>query len=120
MKTTEDIDNCIRLFLEKKADSVRSMCEMDKPIEWTKKIDGGGLISDNLEPSKYVNRQKLGKLYIPNGAVTVINTKLFLKHKKYYYENSYAYIMSKLRSVDIDSQFDFDLAGFLMKKSFEI
>lgn len=117
LRTTEDIDNAIKLFLEKKADSVRSMVEAS-PAEYLKVIDENSKISNYLENVKVLNMQDYKKVYIPQGAVTVVDAKLFLKHKKYYYENTYAHIMPKERSVDVDSEFEFKLAEYLFKKRF--
>ena len=36
--------------------------------------------------------------------------------KDFYSENTFAYVMPKNRSVDIDIQIDFDIAEFIMKK----
>ena len=36
--------------------------------------------------------------------------------KDWYGVNSYGYIMDSKRAIDIDSEFDFDIATFLIKK----
>lgn len=116
LRTVEDIDNAIDIFLEKNADSVIGICETHHPINWTRRLDEKGRIRNYLTEEIGYNRQESKVLYVPNGAVFVFNTNLLLEHKKYYFENTYPYIMSKEKSLDIDDQFDFDLVEIIMKK----
>lgn len=117
LRTVEDIDNAIAMYIDRKADSVIGLCETPHPINWTRRVDSEGKISDYLkERISHANRQELEVLYIPNGVIFVLNVNLFLAHKIYYFNNTYAYIMPKERSVDIDDQLDFDLAELILKK----
>ena len=62
------------------------------------------------------NRQELPITYYPNGAVYVFSTEM-IRQKKYYTDKSYAYIMPRERSIDIDFIDDFKYAEFLMSNS---
>ena len=62
------------------------------------------------------NRQELRTSYYPNGAVYVFRTAL-IRERRYYSDRSYAYVMPRSRSVDIDTLDDFDLAEFLMRRN---
>ena len=112
LRSTEDIDGAIELFIEKKADSVISYTEEYHPIEWHKYITADGKV-ENIFEERLLNRQEIRKSYFPNGAVFVFDYKL-LKQNKYYGDNSYAYIMPRERSIDIDTIEDFKYAEFIM------
>lgn len=113
LRNVEDIDGAIKLFKEKGADSVVSYTEEHHPIEWHKYITEDGKF-ENIFEEKLLNRQEIKKSYFPNGAVFVFDYEL-IKQDKYYSDNSYAYIMPRLRSVDVDTIEDFKYIEFLMK-----
>ncbi|MEV9616104.1 acylneuraminate cytidylyltransferase family protein [Aliarcobacter butzleri] len=117
LRKVEDINGAIKLFKDKKADSVVSYTEEHHPIVWHKYITKDGKF-ENIFEEKLLNRQEIKKSYFPNGAIFVFDYKL-IKQEKYYSENSYAYIMPRLRSVDVDTIEDFKYIEFLMKGSNE-
>lgn len=114
LRRTIDIDKAIELFIRKKADSVISFCEEYHPIKWHKYISKEGVITSIFEET-IANRQEETPTFYPNGAIFVFKFS-FLKLKKYYSEKSYAYIMKRLNSVDVDVIDDFEYAEFLIKK----
>jgi N-acylneuraminate cytidylyltransferase/CMP-N,N'-diacetyllegionaminic acid synthase len=113
LRTVEDIDGAIKLFKEKCADSVVSYTEEHHPIEWHKYIAEDGKF-ENIFDEKLLNRQEIKKSYFPNGAVFVFNHELIQQHK-YYSDRSYAYIMPRFRSTDVDTIEDFRYIEFLMR-----
>lgn len=117
LRTVEDIDKSIELFKDKNADSVVSYTEEHHPIEWHKYITEDGKF-ENIFEEKLLNRQEIKKSYFPNGAVFVFDYRL-IKQGKFYSDNSYAYIMPRNRSVDVDTIEDFKYIEFLMKGSNE-
>lgn len=117
LRTTEDIDNSIEIYLKNNADSVISMVEMVHPPIWAKKItDKGTIVEYFKNENGFKNRQDIEKAYIPNGAIFILKYSLIKNKYSYYSENTHPYIMPLNRSADIDTQFDFDLAEFLINK----
>ena len=112
LRAVEDIDGAIELFNHKKADSVVSYTEEHHPIEWHKHITEDGKF-ENIFNERLLNRQEYKSSYFPNGAIYVFSYEL-IKHNLYYGDNSYAYIMPRHRSVDIDTLEDFQYAEFLI------
>ena len=55
----------------------------------------------------------------PNGAIYGMWTKKLIKTKSFYKGKILGHYMPRERSIDIDNQFDFDLAEFLLKYSNE-
>jgi len=114
LRTVQDIDKSIELFKDKNADSVVSYTEEHHPIEWHKYITEDGKF-ENIFEEKLLNRQEIKKSYFPNGAVFVFDYEL-IKQGKYYSDNSYAYIMPRFRSVDVDTMEDFKYIEFLLQE----
>ena len=117
LRKVEDIDGSIELFKSKNADSVISYTEEHHPIEWHKYITDEGKFQ-NIFEERLMNRQEIKKSYFPNGAVFVFDYK-FIKQGKYFSDNSYAYIMPRFRSVDVDTIEDFKYIEFLMEGGYE-
>ena len=116
LRTAEDIDNAIRLYQEKNADSVISFTEIPHPVFWSKRIGKNGEIMDVFSGSVNQNRQKFEQLYRPNGAIYIFNYQVLESTRNYYSESSYAYIMPEEKSVDIDNPFDFKIAEMIIKQ----
>jgi N-acylneuraminate cytidylyltransferase/CMP-N,N'-diacetyllegionaminic acid synthase len=60
------------------------------------------------------NRQELGKYYRINGAIYIAEWDYLKQNKTFFGDKTYAYIMPKERSIDIDTEMDFKFAEFLM------
>ena len=115
LRIAEDIDGAVELFNARNADSVVTYVKEAHPIFWHKKIDENNKLEDIFEGT-IANRQELPITYYPNGAVYVFSTEM-IRQKKYYTDKSYAYIMPRERSIDIDFIDDFKYAEFLMSNS---
>lgn len=119
LRIAEDIDNAVELFYKNNADSVISCVEMSHPPHWAKKIDKNGKIKNYFNIHIKIdnkNRQEFEPAYIPNGAIFIFRYSLLKEKHTYYSEDTYAYIMPKERSVDIDSLFDFNYIEYLIGK----
>lgn len=114
LRTAKNIDEAAEIFYEKKADSVISYCKEHHPIFWHKFLTEDGKFQDIFE-NKLQNRQDEKPTYFPNGAIYIFKKKLIFA-EQYYTENSFAYLMGRNQSVDIDTQDDFDYASYLLKK----
>jgi N-acylneuraminate cytidylyltransferase/CMP-N,N'-diacetyllegionaminic acid synthase len=115
LRAVEDIDGAIELFNDNNADSVISYTQENHPITWHKYIDDSGHF-ENIFPETIQNRQTNRASYYPNGAIFIFSLDLIRK-KQYYSDKSYAYLMPRVRSVDIDTIEDFDYAQYLMRKN---
>ncbi|MDP2692338.1 MAG: acylneuraminate cytidylyltransferase family protein [bacterium] len=113
LRTVTDIDNAITLFKEKDADSVISFCQEHHPIKWHKYVTPEGKLESIFE-NTIGNRQSEKPTYFPNGAIYVFKCNI-LDTKSYFTDKSYAYIMDRRHSVDIDTLEDFEYAEFLIE-----
>ena len=116
LRTSEDIDKAVELFSQKNAESVISSTTLHHPLEWIFSINDDGIIQRNneIDKKKMMNRQESKHAYIPNGAVYVLKYSLLKEKNSYYSDKTYAYVMPSERSVDIDTEFDFLFAEYLM------
>ncbi len=117
LRSVVDINKAIKLFKEKKADSVISFTKEQHPIFWHKKIDNDGHISNIFQVDHISNRQEFPVTFYPNGAIYIFKSDLIINKQEYFSENSFAYIMSRNNSVDIDYLEDFQYAEFLATKT---
>ena len=119
LRTTDNIEEAIKEFKEKKAKTLISVKEADTPISWYYQMDDKSRIKSlGLDKDKAVsNRQENRNYYIPNGAIYILDTELLKKERTYYCENTVAYIMDGKESVDIDNELDFMMAEVLLKNA---
>ncbi|WP_432662694.1 acylneuraminate cytidylyltransferase family protein [Wukongibacter baidiensis] len=115
------IREAYKLFNEKQADFTVSVCECDHSPLWTNTIDKD-LKMDHFirDEVKNVRRQDLSKYYRLNGAIYIAKVNRLTEERSFFGKNNYAYIMSKLSSVDIDTVEDFMYADFIIEKRIEI
>lgn len=118
LRTAEHIDKAIELLFEKSANAVISVCETDHSPLWANTLpeDGnmGSFIREEVQDKR---SQDLPIFYRLNGAIYLINSASFKQSKSFFQAtNSYAYIMSKKDSVDIDTDLDFESVSLLINK----
>jgi len=115
LRSTEDIDNAIKLFLKKDCESVVGVCE-DIHLYWSFKIEDGYLKPVFGKKYLKIRRQELPRIYVPNGAIFVSTPRTLNRYESFYCDKTVPYVMPPERSVDIDNEEDFILAGILMRK----
>jgi len=117
-RTAEDIKNSITILRNKNTQAVVSVCETDHHPWWSNTLDKDNSMKDFLRPGILnKRRQDLPIFYRINGAI-------YLSEKEYLYENNgffgpdtFAYKMSKERSIDIDTELDFKFSEMVMKNA---
>ena len=93
------------------------MCKTFTPIQWTNTLNKNEEL-DNFINDKYLGviSHKLKDHYQINGALYIYKTKAFLKNKKTLnFKKSFAFVMPRASSIDIDYKFDFLLAQQISK-----
>lgn len=113
LRNEQHIDEAIALFHDKNAHSVISYCKEAHPILWHKYITEEGKFEEIFEGNYQKNRQEIKATYFPNGAIYIFK-KSILVNGNYYNDHSFAYLMDRLFSVDIDTEADFRYAEWQM------
>ena len=118
LRTCHHIDKAIRLLKrnQKKYDSLVSVVELDEPHPYKiKKIKNNSLISFIENKSSETSRQTLPKAYKLNGAIYLINTKIF-KRKKSFFSKTLPYIMPANQDLNLDTKRDLQLLKLMLKE----
>ncbi|MCL6589522.1 MAG: acylneuraminate cytidylyltransferase family protein [Firmicutes bacterium] len=117
LRNASDIREALRLFTAKKAQSVVSVCESEHSPLWMNTIGPDLSMKDFLAKDiANTNRQGLQTYYRLNGAIYIARWDYLKENRSFFGENTYAYIMPQERSIDIDSELDLKLAGFLLNQ----
>ncbi|MDD5530157.1 MAG: acylneuraminate cytidylyltransferase family protein [bacterium] len=117
LRKTEDIDNSIKLLFNKEALSIVSVCETEHHPYWSNKLPEDKCMKDFID-KKVINknRQELPVFYRLNGAIYLTYWDYFKKHKTFLGRETFAYVMPKERSIDIDEEIDINLAEIMINK----
>lgn len=117
LRTAEDIQNAYRIMQEKHADAVVGVCEMDHSPVWSNTLPEDGNMDGFLDRAANIGRQNLPVYYRINGAVYLAKKDILSDAENALYGvGTYAYVMPKQRSIDIDDVFDFTVAEAVMDK----
>lgn len=114
LRTAKDIRESNRIFEEKDARSVISVCEVEYSPLFTKHLNRDMSMNGFVDLSKSVRRQEQETFYRLNGAIYMLERTVLDDIQELYGERSYAYLMPRERSVDIDMAEDFRYAEFLL------
>ena len=113
-RTAGDIASAYELF-QKAGTAVVSVCETEDSPDTCSPLPSDNSLDGFARRENDVRRQERRTYYRVNGAIYMVNIKEFEKDDFLYREGSYAYVMDRRSSVDIDDEFDFKMAEFIMK-----
>jgi len=109
LRSSKNIDEAIELLDRKNADAVISVCATSHPPFWSNILDDSQSM-ENFLPQNIINKrsQDFEKYYRINGAIYICDTNIAKEHQTLFpKKNSFAYIMSRELSIDIDEEIDF-------------
>lgn len=116
LRDATDIKNAYQIFEEKKAESVVSVCETEHSPLLCNTLKESGSMKGFIDMKKVGRRQELSTYYRLNGAIYIQTVDLLMQGGDLYGDKSYAYVMEKEHSVDIDDEMDFMFAEVLIKR----
>jgi CMP-N,N'-diacetyllegionaminic acid synthase len=114
IRSSEDIDQSIKQCLDWDGKSLVSVVVPEKSPYWMYQKDEQGLISPLIQEEEILQRQLLPTVYAVNGAIYVSEVSALLKEHTLLTKETYAYIMPKERSIDIDTELDIKIAELLL------
>lgn len=117
MRGTSDIDACLRLAAERGAPSVVSVSEPDSHPYWTYRIGGDGRLERLIDAVPVARRQDLPLVAALNGALYFAERKWLMGGRSLLGPETLAYMMSRERSIDLDTPLDWKIAELLLKES---
>lgn len=111
LRTVDDIIDAYKIYKEKNACSVVSVCEVDISPLLCNTLQPDHCLDGFITPEvRSKRRQDLPQYYRINGAIYMLRVCYPDMQFKLYDKDSYAYLMDPQRSVDIDTEYDFFLA----------
>lgn len=117
LRTTEDIDGAMELFMAKEADAVISVVECPVTPLWMNTLPEDLNMKDFIpDHVRKKNRQELPRYYQLNGAIFASDWEVLWTTRSWYGDKTQAFIMSKEHSVDVDDTMDLEFARFLLER----
>lgn len=117
LRTPDDIRCAYRLMVERQAETVISVCEVDHSPLWCNTLPEDGCMNGFVLPENDGLRQTLKPYYRINGALYLMQVPVLQAQRGVVYNsNCYAYTMPRERSVDIDEKLDFLIAETLLRQ----
>lgn len=114
LREVDDIVAGVKLFQEKKAKSVIGVCRLEHAIDICNTLNENLSMNGFFDSNKSGRRQDMDAYFRINGALYIQAVSELMSHKNLYGDKSYAYIMNKVSSIDIDDEIDFIQAEALM------
>lgn len=115
LRDASDIQAAYRLFCEKKAEAVISVSKAEHSPLLMNTLDVSLSLNGFLNLKEVGRRQNMPQYYQINGAIYMMKTCVLDRISDLYGEKSYAYIMPREKSIDIDSIVDFKVAEIILK-----
>ena len=120
LRSLKDIDKSIELLFSKNAKAIISVCEVERHPYWENILPANRCMSDFIKKENLnKNRQEFDIFYRLNGAIFLVYWNYIQQQKSFFGKETFAYIMPKERSVDIDTRMDFTVAEILKKSGDE-
>lgn len=111
-----EIDEMIKKSIASNADMVVSVKETSaNPYYVLFEENDNGYLKKS-KSANFTRRQDCPTVYEYNGSVYVVKIDSLLKQNSLAFNKTIKYVMDDIHSVDIDNQFDFDFAEFIMIK----
>ena len=116
LRRSFDIKNAYELFKkEKKENLISATLARRNPYFNLIEIE-----NDEIKTSKignFVTRQSAPKCYDMNASIYIFTRERLLKSDSIFGKNTSLYVMSENTAFDVDSEFDFEIVEFLIKKA---
>lgn len=117
--TAEDHDNAVEIMMRENANIVVGMRATEVNSVFVGPLDERGRITqiiDQISARRLLNRQEMRQEYTMNGCLYLMRWDYFRRSGIIYgdRDNSYGYVMDRLRSVEIDEPVDLHWSRFLV------
>lgn len=117
LRTSNDIIEGYNVMKAKEANFVVGVCEMDHSPLWANTLPEDISMENFIRPEVVkMPRQGIPTYYRINGALYIVKVDYLMRTPDIYGDRSFALIMSKENSIDIDDQMDFTIAEVLISE----
>ncbi|BAO43681.1 acylneuraminate cytidylyltransferase family protein [Thiolapillus brandeum] len=115
LRTADDIRQAARLWRDTRAPAVISVCEAHHSPLWCGILDEDGGMDEFIAAVNNRRSQELPQYHCLNGAIYLLDSRVFLARNSFLPDGARAYLMPRERSVDVDTSIDHLFANFLIK-----
>lgn len=115
LRTSQQLDEAINIFLSEDADSLISLKEVKEHPFKMKKIENNYVVPFMDTGCKSNRRQDMPVIYKENGAIYISDYDTLVGQGRIKGDRIKPFIMSEETSVDIDTMLDFEIAECLIK-----
>ena len=115
LRTAEDIDKAISKYLKTECDSLVSVSESSHSPYFMYKLQKNFLKPLLKNNTKSTRRQDMPKTFQINGAIYITSRNMIMNKNILIGKNVLPYVMSKEKSIDIDSSLDLIAAEYLLR-----
>ena len=118
LREVEDILEAWRLFTERDYDNlITAMPSRRSPYFNLVELTQDGKVTLSKKPVKRVTRrQDVPKAFDMNASIYIWKRDALLQNDSLFLKNTGLYVMPEERSIDVDSELDFEFVDFLMRK----
>lgn len=118
LRKIEDLNNALNLFLDKNPNNLYSVCQARKNPYFNMvevNQNGKAYISKKMEKG-VLSRQTAPKVYEMNASIYIYKKDFLLNTEIIHSDNTIIYVMPQERSIDIDSQVDFNFVEYMIRE----
>ena len=122
IREVDDLDNIIKKFISNSnLNTVVSVVELEDihPARMYEIEEASNTLKSLNPELQYELRQNLPKVYLRNGSIYAFKVDYFLANNKPYDDNTQPYIMDESKWANIDTERDFDITEFMLKKFYK-
>ena len=120
IRTIDDLDKCLRIFINDRPDTLYSVVYAHKNpyFNMVEKNDAGSYVVSKKLGNSITRRQDAPKVYSLNASIYFYNREYLLNEENNtcLTANSRIYIMDDIAGIDIDREVDFKFIEFLIKE----
>ncbi len=117
LRTTAHIDAAFEKLFNSDANAIISVCHYDKKVlkSFLQDEDGHlhGIANDTYP---FMRRQDLPDVFMPNGAIYIIDVNAFNSENKLFTTETIAYVMDETSSIDVDTMDDLNRIKTIMEE----
>lgn len=117
LRTADDMDACMEHGFHHGAKSCVSVTEPDKSPYWMYTLASQGELRPLLERPFITRRQMLPPVFALNGALYFNEVNWLQTHRSFIGDGTIGFVMPKERSWDIDTEDDFEICEYLLRRS---
>ena len=116
LRTADDIAQAMNMYDTKQASAIVSVCQTEHPIQFCNTLPIDLSMAGFIKTQDNKRSQELEPSWRLNGAIYIFDRKYVSNPTNLYEQNTFAYIMKRENSIDIDQELDFILAEIILSK----